>query len=227
MRPDITLLVMTDGRRDCIERTIASAEVQLLGNITRRLIHDDSGDPLYRDWLSETFPGYAIVHQHKRRGFGGAVAGAWRTLSLMAPMTEFVFHLEDDFTFPEPVDLDRIAEVLRPRPYLVQMALQRQPWNDTERAAGGVIAAMDGDYLEVTDGQDAVWVEHRRFWTTNPSLVRSERVAAGWPDVPGSEGLYTGTVLQDPEARFAYWGNASDPPKAHHIGLTRVGTGYW
>ena len=53
----IVLLVMTDGRRACIEQTIPSALAQLDGPISLRVIHDDSGDASYRMWLRKRFGG--------------------------------------------------------------------------------------------------------------------------------------------------------------------------
>src|SRR5690348_4719568 len=47
----IALLVMTDGRRHCLERTLASADAELRGHISEVWVHDDSTDPDYRRWL--------------------------------------------------------------------------------------------------------------------------------------------------------------------------------
>lgn len=224
----ISLLVMTDGRRDCIAATIPSALANLSGPITHRIIHDDSGDPEYRGWLADTFPTFEIIGGD-RAGFGGAIRRAWARLvtRAMVPRAErFVFHVEDDFTFNRPVDLTELAEVLDHQADLVQLALRRQPWNPQERAAGGVVEQHPDDYLERTDGAHR-WLEHRRFFTTNPSLYRHELCHHTWPAGANSEGHFTHQLLvARPQYRFGFWGARDSGEWVTHIGNERVGAGY-
>lgn len=231
----IALLVITDGRRDCITETIASAEANLVGPITRRLIYDDSGDHTNRAWLRVNFPGYEIAyHPAGRQGFGGAIRFAWQRLALGAE--RFVFHLEDDFTFGRIVNLEAMAHVLDHRPHLAQVALRRQAWNDAERAAGGVVeltpdgfteTVLDGDAADgYPTGAHLAWLEHRQFFTTNPSLYRRDLCGMGWPKGDQSEGRFTLDLFRNPETRCAYWGRRDDGPWVEHIGRERVGVGY-
>jgi hypothetical protein len=222
-----TVVVFTDGRRAYIERTIASFEEQVTGAIGDRVIHDDSGDDANHAWLRETFPEWRVIwHQHGRRGFGGAINNAWRHLADHASsQDDFVFHLEDDFLFNRAVDLDAMARVLAARPYLVQLALRRQPWNDDERAAGGIVEQHPDDYLEQTDGEH-VWLEHRRFFTTNPSLYRRGLCTQGWPTGDHSEGRFGIRLTADPDVRFGYWGSRDSGEWVEHIGAERAGCGY-
>lgn len=223
----IVLLVMTDGRRDCIEQTIASARENLLGNITRRIIHDDSGDPAYRLWLGAWFPEFEIVSTGQRSGFGGAIQSAWRHLRVFPGNERFVAHLEDDFTFNRPVPLDAMADVLQMLPHLQQMALRRQPWNDDERAAGGIVEQHPDDYTEhAWESKGHAWLEHRRFFTTNPSLYRMSLTANVWPNGAHSEGVFTHELLANPDIRFGFWGARDSGEAVTHIGNERVGVGY-
>lgn len=68
---NIALLVMTDGRGDCIKKAVPSALACLDGPVTRRIIHDDSGDPEYREFLKKSFPTFELVVSPHRSGFGG------------------------------------------------------------------------------------------------------------------------------------------------------------
>ena len=43
----IALAITTDGRGEYLERTIASIDEHLSGDITHRVLWDDSGDPEY------------------------------------------------------------------------------------------------------------------------------------------------------------------------------------
>lgn len=221
----VALIVMTDGRRDCILEAIPSALSQVNGPITRRVIHDDSGDPDYRSWLAHQFPTFEVVfHPTARQGFGGAYRNAWRYLSGLSE--RFVFSTEDDFLFTRPVELQPMMDVLDENPCLVQLALRRQPWNEQEKAAGGIIEQHPDDYREMVDHGHRHWLEHRKFFTTNPSLYRTELCRGGWPDVEHSEGIFTHQLLADPEIRFGFWGSRDSGEWVSHVGHERIGIGY-
>ncbi|MCK9921602.1 hypothetical protein MXD61_06815 [Frankia sp. AgPm24] len=233
---DITVLVMTDGRDDLLDRTLQSAQWSLGGPITRWMIHDDTGDAQHREALKARYPQAGVISASNRRaGFGGSLRWAWIVITLLAKADEecFVFHLEDDFVFRHPVDLRAMADVLTAHPHLAQLALRRQPWNPAERAAGGIVEQHPDDYTEVRDGEHA-WLEHRQFFTTNPCLYRRELCTAGWPTGPESEGRFglglldTGLPWGVPgdEVRFGFWGGRDSGEQVEHIGTARVGTGY-
>lgn len=219
------LLVMTDGRRDCIEQTIASARTNIHGDISRRVIHDDSGDPAYRMWLGAWFGDFEIVSTGQRSGFGGAIQSAWRYLRCFPGNERFVVHLEDDFTFNHPVDLLPMVRVLNENPHVVQLALRRQPWNADERAAGGIVEQHPGDYDDVFDGRQH-WLEHRRFFTTNPCVYRMALTSKVWPNGSHSEGVFTHELLANPDIRFGFWGARDSGEWVTHIGTERAGVGY-
>ena len=65
-----------------------------------------------------------------------------------------------------------MARTIRRKKFLAQ-ALRRQPWNDTEKAAGGVVEANPKAYTDRVEGR-IHWLEHRQFWTTNVSLLLSK-----------------------------------------------------
>jgi hypothetical protein len=77
----------------------------------------------------------------------------------------------------------------------------------------------------MTDGR-VFWTEHRRFFTTNPSVYRTSLCKLGWPQESESEGKFTHRLLADPLLRFAFWGRKFDPPLCEHIGTIRAGAGY-
>lgn len=231
---NFALLVMTDGRRDCIVRTIASVVENLRGvDWARLVIHDDSGEPAHLDWLRSTFLGWEIHHDGRRAGFGGAVRSAWAHLAA-DPTLDFVWHQEDDFTYNRPVNVQNLATVLCVRPYLAQVALRRQAWNQAERAAGGVVELDPDSYSDHANTVGWRWLEHRLFISTNPSLYRAALMTMGWPDGAQSEGVFSHRVFTEglpwgvagPDVRAAYWGDRFSEPWVHHIGEVRNGTGY-
>lgn len=194
----VCLLLISDGRDEYLQRTLLSAAEHLPA--FDQLVHvEDRGHEL---------------------GFAGAIQHGWEQVK-----ADWVFHLEADFTFTERVDLNRMKTILVARPYLAQLVLKRQPWNPDETAAGGIIEQHPDDYTEV-NAYAGTWTEHRRFWSTNPSLYSTRFCRLGWPQVPQSEGIFTHRLLKDPHLRFAFWGGKTDPPRVTHIGDVRAGTGY-
>lgn len=219
----VCLIVLTDGRRDCISKTIPSAEQRLKGlPVVKRIICDDSADIEYAAWLRITFPGWQIVTTQRRRGFGGNVRTAW-TKAIEAGQP-YVFWLEDDFLFDRDVDLDAIANVLDANPHVLQMALRRQAWFPKEVAAGGVIEQHPDQYDDRTDGQHR-WLEHDLFWTTNPHLVsRQTLIDYEWPKGANSEAAFAKQALRDGR-KSGYWEPRTARPLVTHMG-ERQGTGY-
>lgn len=221
----ICAVVMTDGRIDCLAKALESFDQQVHGPVTRRVIHDDTGDPSYHQELADRFPGWELLTTPGRSGFGGAYRSAWQWVA--ANVAEpFVFSTEDDFTYNRPVDLADLADVLDSQPNLVQLALRRQPWNDAERLAGGIVEQHPEAYADIWDSAGRAWLEHRLFFTTNPSLIRTNLCAGGWPNVAHSEGIFTHQMLRNTSARFGFWGARNSGEWVTHIGHERVGTGY-
>lgn len=235
----VALLVMTDGRDDCLGEAIGSAHATLTapgvcaaaprGRFDHLVIHDDTGNPAHRAELAERFPQFTVIGSD-RAGFGGAIRNAWRFLRA-APDVEWIFWLEDDFRITRPVDLPALMRVMDGFPYLAQIALERQPWNDIERAAGGILEQHPDSWESVAIGAtgrgDAhIWREHRRFFTTNPCLIRRSLLDREWPEGSESEGRFgIDLFAEDPQTRCAFWG-AQGEQWCEHIGHERVGTGY-
>lgn len=226
----VILLVVTDGRGDCIAQTVPSALAHLRGDITYKLIFDDSGDMAYRDWLVATFPEFDVIHPMARQGFGGAIRSAWSHLSVRPE--RFVFHCEDDYRFNRPVDLGVMGRLLEDRPYLAQVALRRQAVGH-EIPHGGFMEMYPDWYVDCADVERS-WIETTRNFTTNPCLYRRHLCSTLWPEGSDSEGRY-GFQLREQglpwgipggDVRFGFWGSKADAPWVHHIGVVRVGTGY-
>lgn len=189
----VALVVISDGRHAFRRRTLASV-AEMLPEFDQTVAIDDRAHEL---------------------GFAGAIKGAWEQVQ-----TDWVFHLEADFTFNEPVPVDAMIRLLERRPHLAQVALKRQPWNEAEIAAGGLVELAPDDYTERRD-DEAVWTEHRRFFTTNPSVYSRALTSLGWPQAAESEGLFTHQLLALGHT-FAYWGGKFDAPRVTHIGEHRA-----
>lgn len=200
----IALLLIGDGRDEYHDRAIASLNESV---------------PVGFEFSSVV----KIDDRDHELGFAGAIAAGWAEVA--ASRAEWVFHLEADFTFHQTIAFDRMVAVLKRRPYLAQLVLKRQPWNESERAAGGIVEQCPADFRQVFDRGD-LWTEHRRFFSTNPCLYSAALCRQGWPQIPESEGIMTHRLLADPDLRFAFWGGKFDAPLVEHIGQERTGVGY-
>ena len=217
----IDLMVVTDGRRACLEDTLEHADRHLAGIDGRRVIVNDSLDPVYWAFLDDRYGStFDVLHPlDGKRGFAGAIQAGWEHLGAGPG---HVFHLEDDFRLLVDVDAARLVDLLEARPELVQVALLRQPWNQREVDAGGLIAADRPDFTD-----EGELTTHARFFTTNPSVYRRSLLERGWPQEPQSEGLFWHRLKADrPDARSAFWGGPDDAPTVWHTGDDRLGHGY-
>lgn len=221
----VAVLVMTDGRHEYLTQAIDSAREHLKGPISEWWMHDDTGSEGHRSQLRDWYPAFGHIGHNARRGFGGAITHAWEILSRHSK-ADWIFHLEQDFIFTGPVPLTDMIEVMEANPHLAQMALRRQAWNEAEKAAGGVVELNPESYTSRQDMLGRHWLEHRIFWTTNPSLYRRSMTKLGWPNVAKSEGHFTQYLLKDPAIRFGYWGARGSGIWTEHIGHTRTGRGY-
>lgn len=196
----ICLLMIGDGRTEYHERAVDSIQESFKpGTFDQAVTVDDSNHEL---------------------GFSGAIQHGWDQVE-----TDFVFHVELDFTFNWAIDLDPLVQTLQERRYLTQIALLRQPVNDAERDAGGVIQQFPASYEQVELPDGRAWIEHSRFFTTNPSLYPAWIVERGWPQRVGSEGHFSVDLFEEDRARrSAYWGHGEQ--WVRHIGDERAGNGY-
>lgn len=219
----VGLVIITNGRKDCIAKTIPSIEAQIKPGFVEKLICDDSGDPGYAAWLKAQFPGY-VVYDHRKLGHGPAVAYALRRAAQME--VDWVFFCEDDYEFSRPVDLEALAAQMRANPTVTQMVIRRQGWFPAEIEAGGMIERFDPALFTERNHNGSPWIEHRQFYSLNPHLTRRSFIAAHpWPPQPNSEHLFSRQLFRDASVSVGLWGSKADEPLARHFG-ERVGVGY-
>lgn len=219
----IAAIILTNGREPLFRRTIRSWRT-MWGNtkLAQAIVIDDSQEHAYSQMLHEEYGGYDIFSSDESLGFGGAIQAAWKRLD---HDIDYVFHLEDDFTFNSPIDVTGMLEVLGAHPRLAQLVLKRQPWSPEEHAAGGIVEMWPDLYTEM-DWCGYRWTEHDLFFSTNPSFYPAAITEKGWPSGAGSEAQFTEYLRTICGHRFAFWGAKFDPPRVTHIGRKRTGRGY-
>jgi len=210
----VSLIMITDGRKEYITQTIAGFKVATDYPFIEKIIINDSGDIDYNHFLINNFPDFKVVSHNQRQGLASAIQTAWSSFSNEA---EYIFHLEDDFLFIEKPQIDLMISLLKNNQHLVQMALVRNPVNPPEEAVGGFVFQHLQDYSQ-RDG----FFEHSRLFTLNPSIYPVSTAKVGWP-VRGNEPDFTSKILSlNKDHRFGYFGNIYDPPKVFHIGHKRT-----
>lgn len=234
------LVVITDGRRNYMVQTMASAAVAIRDKVGNPLsmqgiIINDSGDPEYADWLDVTYPSFWSFHHDQRQGMAKTVAEGWARAGEIQDM-EYVFHLEEDFLFNEPVIVPHLIDLLEREKDLAQVVLQRQPWNPEEVARGSIFDSdeyvqhagqwpIDPDKVcetlqeRVNNERTAWWVEHNRIFSLNPCLIPRRVIEIGWP--AGNEAEMTKNVVEEVGYRMAFWG-VKDEQAVTHIGHERA-----
>ena len=218
-RESTTVVVHTDGRAEYIAKAIPSLLASVKGNITKRVIYDDSGDYQYKQWLRLTFPEFYVVGPDARLGYTGSMRAMWTYLGRRCD-SRWVFLAEDDFTYDAPVDLEAMAAILVANPHLRHLALLRHPFYPREFEAGSILKEHPEAYT-----QRGGFIEHREYFTANPSLFARDLVKAEmWPAGPSSERLYTEQLNRDPDSRMAYLGSGEET--ITHIGAVRAGGNY-
>jgi len=221
----IAILMMADDRRDYTEASLRSLREKLPGQPYKLFVHDDSCDPMFSFFLGslldEVWRGdWEVMCATTKRGFGGAIEYAWQYIYDQLEY-DYVFHTENDFTYNSVIPIQSMVNILEHDPALGQVALLRQPWNDKEKAAGGIIPSYpEGTFVE-RQVAFAPYLEQSAFWTTNPSLVPAWVIGLGWKNVPESEGMFT-FKLRDMGIKFSFYGRLDDPPLVEHIGVHRV-----
>jgi len=241
--PTITVVVHTGGtsenwstRKRYLVASLDSLTARLRGPIVQRVVYSDWGDE-YRDELRaivEPFGFYVAGEGH--HGYTASMGRMWRYLAKRA-VGEYVFQAEDDFEYVRDVDLAPMIDTLRVNPDLQQIALLRDAFYQDEKETGGILGWPEPAFSK-QGWKGHYRLEHRLFFTANPSLFRRSLTETPWPtdeqsrrvlgrrpdQSPSSETAFGRLVLADPKKRVAFWGAGEE--WIRHIGAVRAGVGY-
>ena len=218
----ICSVVVGDGRIQYLRQAVASYHKSVINADDYLIMINDTGDSGYARVLDDEFPEFKIIHHPERRGLGGAVRSAWT--EAVKTGCDFVFHVEEDFIFPDEIDAFDLVKLLVSRPHLAQMCLVRNAVNDQESAAGGMLHVDPSRYTECSNGQ-VDWLEQSSLFSFNPALISIGVI---------EHALHTATdflerdvtdVLTPQGYAFGLLGKMSDDPRCIHIG-TQHSSGY-
>jgi len=179
-------------------------------------------DSLYEQIPDAPQIGHVIDDRDHQLGLAGAVQAAW-TWALDTGV-DHLLHVEEDFLFTSPVRLADLVWILDHAPHLAQVVLKRQAWSVEEKQAGGIIELNPDVYTQCGGMRHSTsWVEHTKVFSLNPCLIPRRVLELGWPSGPlgvGNEAGFTQRCLIE-GYRFAFYGQAGDPPVVEHVGHQR------
>ncbi len=215
------LVVITDGRGEFLERAIASVDQFVGGDFSQTVCADDSGEPVYWDWLERVLDGARIVHHPNREGLASAIRSAWGLVDL--DKIDQILHLEDDCVFTAPIAIEEWAKPLDGNPHLAQIGLQRAPQSSQELRYGSLVGYLSTlSPVSLRDG----WIEHDVGFSLQPSIYPAWVAKVGWPE-HGGETEFTARLREhDPLVRFGYLGSPGCDPVYVHEGFGRRSAGW-
>lgn len=233
MNKKLAVLIFTDGRKDFFSSTFQSLQENVsANNIGHKIIIDDASDSDYGLWLDTNYGSEVdrIVHHQARLGFGETIRDTWLKLNSLIGTYDYIFHLEDDFIFNRPINLDDLIQILEKNPHMAQVCLLRQPWNQDEINAGGIWQQWPENFTEKSvdgSGEKIYYLSHRQWFSTNPSVYPKWVADLGWPEgLNSEERFWTEKLLPRGTLSCSYFGSKADPPAVNHIGSGRMGIGY-
>jgi hypothetical protein len=224
--PAVTVVMRSGGtadvwpeRKEYLRRSLASFNEHVTGPMTQKVVYSDWDHEFHAE-LHEiaSAAGFYVVGLRQHSGYIAAMQALWGYLERHC-VGDYVFSIEDDFTYSRDVDLVPMMALLDADPNVLQVALLRGPYYPKEQEAGSVLASIDG-WREQRDG----YIAQRDHFTANPSLFRRDLIKNRWPSGKSSERIFGDRLLANQRSVFAYWGDGA--PWIEHIGAVRAGTAY-
>lgn len=222
------VIIIHDGR-DYLERTLESFKKNVLFKEQPYiLLVDDSmysENEAYNEWIQRVVVANGIDARivnttSKRWGTFGSVQKAWDNVPKEC---EYIFHLENDFTFNEKIDISRMENVLENK-NIFQVALLRQAWFPEEIKHGGIYQSDKGSTGRYRDaeiyGENVVL--HKKYFTFNPCIYRRSIINHGIHGCDEYSFMQKLRLFESTYGCSAFLGTTQDKPLVHHIGYEKV-----
>lgn len=224
--------ILGNGRKGYLERTIASWESNLIGDVEHKIIFDDSGDAKYVDWLNKSFGDRFKIVPISAESVGQTAALGFIFRYIKELDVDYVLQLEEDWMLNRPLDLSRIATVLEDNPNVLQMRIPRVVWYAPYHVADINHGSSLLHYVNLprtktkirNNDQDS-WYEWRGnfyFWSHNPNVFSKKILDESYESITDEYHEQTfGLLLMKkyPKGLSGFWAKNPYDAYVNHIGI--------
>lgn len=225
---EYTLFILGNGRKGCLERTVASWEKNLIDQPKHKIIFDDSGNQDYREYLKKRF-GDRFTIVPIGDDIMGQIYGINFIYNYLNELdTDYIFELEEDWVLFRPLEIKNLIEILDSNQNIVQVRVPRTPWTELDFYSGShtsYFLSMDESKSCFIKYNGLSWYEWRGpywFWSHNPSLYRKSVTILPYPgegDHEDHEMKFGFNLLeQNKDAVIAIYGENVYDAYIYHIG---------
>jgi len=173
--------------------------------------------------IKERYSFDQVILNEENLGQSASWKKAW---GLLDPDTDFIWHQEDDFIFPNSVDVARMARLMEMlRSQALQVSLKRQQWYaDDNDFIHKINSGMSGEEFHVENKMCKPWVDdwvifHQEYFNANPCIYPYWVTQEAYRHNP-QESVIMDYFRQNCGKRFSscVLGRREDPPACIHIG---------
>jgi hypothetical protein len=224
--------ILGNGRKGYLERTIASWESNLIGDVEHKIIFDDSGDAKYVKWLNKTFGDRFTIVPVAAKSVGQVAALGFIFQYIKQLDVDYVLQLEEDWMLNRPLDISRIATVLQENPNILQMRIPRVVWYAPYHVADLHYGSSLLQYFNhprtktfIRKNDKDSWYEWRGdfyFWSHNPSIFGKKILDETYESItePNHEQSFGMFLLKKyPEGASGFWAKNPYDAYINHIGI--------
>lgn len=222
---NFAFVILGNGRKGYLERTIASWETNLIDAPKYKAIFDDSGNSEYRNWLKQTYGDRFSIYAVDFVPAGQAKAVQSMFDYIKNLDVDYVVWTEEDWVLFRSLDTKEIFETLKQNINVLQMRIPRTIWYADYHLFDLNAGSLLLDYIE---DKNAGWSYDKwfnvktshYFWSHNPCVFLKDIVNNPYP-TDGDHEFKFGTALLDsnPNATVGFWANNPYDGYVTHIGI--------
>lgn len=161
--PDtVTVCITSCGRLDLLAETLRTFRAHNRGG--RFIISEDSADAAVVDTLKRTYPEMKVLHGPERLGLMRSIDRLYSAVE-----TDYIFHLEDDWSFDGPVDWEGAIALIEARDDVANVSVRAFDEIRSKYRSRSDAGTFQGREITVMR-RDA----HPEFfgWSPNPGLIK-------------------------------------------------------
>ena len=221
---DYCWFILGNGRGRFLDRTIASWEANLSDSPKYKIIFDDSGNPEYREWLTNKFGNRFLIVPVSEHGVGQPAAIQFIFNYLSTLDVDYFLQTEEDWMLNRPIRIMEVAGSLSHASDICQIRIPRSVWHET-----------NNHYLDLEHGtllnyylSNSLYIQNKNyyeietdsyFWSHNPNVFSRNVLSYYYPQKGiESEYLFGKSLLKNGFRAFAYWARNPYDCYVSHIG---------